>query len=385
MLQQVRLSELINEIQETIDANFGYESFWVTAEITDVKRMPQKQWCFLKLIEKSGSSIAASIDAVFWSNGFAEILKFEKATKTAFINGLEITCKVRVKFNARYGLKLEVTEIDTAFMLGKLELERQQTLERLVAENPDTIRLVDEMYRTKNNTSNIPPVIQHIALITGVNSDGQRDFKKELELNKYGYAFAVTEYLTQVQGETASGQILQKLKEIEAARLRYDLVVIVRGGGSQTDFKPFDDYELCRYVAQFAIPVFTGIGHDSNTSILDLMARQYKTPTKVATYIVDHNMQFEAEMEALKERLYQTAERRIERAKNNLKELKRVIKSSSPQTILNRGFAMIIQQGQIVTDPDQIAEDAVIQTILRNQTIHSVVVAKTENESGTNL
>jgi exodeoxyribonuclease VII large subunit len=385
MPQQVRLSELISEIQETIEERFGYESFWVTAEITDVKRMPQKQWCFLKLIEKSGASITTCIDAVFWSNGYAEILNFEKATKTKFENGLEITCKVRVRYNARYGLKLDVLEIDTAFMLGKLELERQQTLERLVNENPDAIRLLDGVYYTLNNSLDIPPVIQHIALITGANSDGQRDFRKELELNKYGYAFSITEYLTQVQGDTASALIVQQLEKIEAAQQRFDAVAIVRGGGSQTDFKPFDNYELCQYVARFPIPVFTGIGHDSNTSIVDMMARQHKTPTKVATFIVEHNMQFEAEMETLKERLFQTVERRLERAKNNLKELRRVVKSSSPQTILNRGFAMIMQKGQITTDPALIAEDAVIQTILRNEIIHSVVVAKTSNETRTDL
>lgn len=385
MPQQVRLSELVNEIQETIEANFGYESFWVTAEITDVKRMPQKQWCFLKLIEKTGSNITTSIEAVFWANGYAEILNFEKATKTKFENGLEITCKVRVRFNARYGLKLDVLEIDTAYILGKLELERQQTLERLVNENPDTIQLMDGYYRTRNNSLNIPPVIQYIALITGANSDGQRDFKKELELNKYGYAFSITEYLTQVQGDTASAQILQQLKKIEISTIPFDAVAIVRGGGSQTDFKPFDDYELCKYVAQFSVPVFTGIGHDSNTSIIDMMARQHKTPTKVATYIVEHNMQFEAEMESLKERLFLSVDRRLERARTNLKELKRFVKSSSPQTILNRGFAMIMQQGKIITDPDLIEEDSITQTILRNQTLDSVVVKKRKNENNVDL
>jgi exodeoxyribonuclease VII large subunit len=385
MPQPIRLSELISEIQETIEDRFEGESHWVTAEITDVKKMPQKQWCFLKLIEKNGGSIAACMDAVFWSNGYAEIIKFEKATKTAFENGLEITCRVRVRFNARYSLKLEVAEIDTAFMLGKIELERQQTLERLVKENPHTIRLTDGEYYTLNKSLPLPSVMQHIALITAANSDGQRDFKKELAHNRYGYAFAVTEYLTQVQGDTAAGLMLGLLQQIATIPHKFDAVAIVRGGGSQTDFKPFEDYELCRTIACFSIPVFTGIGHDSNTSIADMMARQHKTPTKVAAYIVEHNMQFEAEMEVLKERMLSSVERRLERAANHLKELKRVVKSSSPQTILNRGFAMIKQGGKIITDPALIEEDSIIQTTLRNQTLDSVVVKKTTHETGTDL
>ncbi len=385
MPQQVRLSELISEIQETIEDRFESESFWVMAEITDVRRLPQKQWCFLKLIEKSGSSITASIDAVFWSNGYAEILKFEKATKTTFENGLEITCRVRVRFNARFGLKLDISEIDTAFILGKIELERQQTLERLVQENGETIRLIDGIYYTYSKSLPLPSVIQRIALITAANSDGQRDFKKELEHNPYGYAFAVTEYLTQIQGDTAAVLMRQLLQQIAATPQAFDAVAIVRGGGSQTDFKPFEDYELCRTIAAFPIPVFTGIGHDSNTSIADLMARQHKTPTKVAAYIVEHNMQFEAEMEGLKERFFLQVERKLEQARNNLKELKRVIKSSSPQTILARGFAIVMQKGVIITDPEKIGEDAIIQTLLRNQVIDSVVVNKTIQNDGANL
>ena len=146
--------------------------------------------------------------------------------------------------------------------------------------------------------------MQRIALVTAPNSDGQRDFKQEMANNQYGYAFAVTEFLTQIQGDNSSKLIVQQLQLIESQMEKYDLVVIVRGGGSQTDFKPFDDYELSKYVASFPLPVFTGIGHDRNTSIVDMMARQYKTPTKVASSIVDHNYNFESALVNLKERFF---------------------------------------------------------------------------------
>jgi exodeoxyribonuclease VII large subunit len=142
-------------------------------------------------------------------------------------------------------------EIDYTYSLGKLELEKQQTLDRLVKENPKIIRLVDGQYITSNKLIELPIVLQKIALLTAPNSDGQRDFKQEIENNQYGYAFSISEFLTQIQGDNSSKLIIQKLKLIEAEKENFDIVAIVRGGGSQTDFKPFDDYELSKYVASF--------------------------------------------------------------------------------------------------------------------------------------
>lgn len=380
MPDKIKLSELVSRIRDAIESRFEGEIFWVTAEITDVRPNPQKQWCFLKFIEKDGQTITTRIEGVFWPNSFYQIDKFEKLTKTKFTNGLEITCKVRVRFNTRYGLKLDVLEIDPSHILGKLELEKQQTLDRLVKENPTTIRFIDGQYVTKNNRLELPVVFQNIALITAANSDGQRDFKKELEHNKYGYAFSISEFLTQMQGDNASNLILQQLQLIEKEKENFDVVAIVRGGGSQTDFKPFDDYELAKCVATFPIPILTGIGHDSNVSIVDLMARQHKTPTKVATYIVDHNMNFEALMEELKKRFFQAVKNLIEDEKDSLKELKRVVKSSSPTTILNRGFAIVTSNGKILTNPRAIKINSQLQTILKNETIYSTVTQKTKNE-----
>src|SRR6185436_4531957 len=112
----------------------------------------------------------------FWSNYYSEIEKFERTTKQIFKNGIEITCRVKVRFHKVYGLNLDVMQIDVAHTLGSLELERQQTLERLLKENPQTIQLFDGIFRTYNNRLPLPPVVKTIALVTAPNSDGQRDF-----------------------------------------------------------------------------------------------------------------------------------------------------------------------------------------------------------------
>lgn len=380
MPKQLRLSELIGEIDDAIQSRFAGETFWITAEITDVKKQPDKRWCFLKFIEKEGTHITTEIKGVFWSNAYSSVVQFEKLSGQPFANGLEITCNVRVRFHKRFGIDLEVLEIDYTYALGKLEQEKQQTLDRLANENPTLIRLVDGQYFTSNKSLELPIVLQRIALVTAPDSDGQRDFKQEIANNPYGYAFSVTEFLTQIQGDNSSNLIIQKLKQIEAVKENFDVVAIVRGGGSQTDFKPFDDYELSKYVAAFPLPILTGIGHDRNTSIVDLMARQHKTPTKVASSIVEHNFNFESEIIELNDRLLETAENIIEKAKDNLLQIKRTVKAYSPATILNKGYAMITINDQIIIDPKDIKLNAEIKTILKNELIHSTVTKKSKHE-----
>ena len=380
MPKRLKLSELIGEIDDVIQDRFAGETFWITAEITDVKKQPDKRWCFLKFIEKEGNLIRAEIKGVFWSTAYGSIERFEKLSGQAFANGLEITCNVRVRFHNRFGLDLEVLDIDHSYALGKLEQERQHTLDRLVKENPKQIRVVDGQYFTRNQSLELPIVLQRIALVTAPDSDGQRDFKQEMGNNSYGYAFSVTEFLTQIQGDNSSSLIIQKLQQIEADKEKFDVVVIVRGGGSQTDFKPFDDYDLSKYVAVFPLPVLTGIGHDRNTSIVDLMARQHKTPTKVASSIVDHNFNFESEIMDLKDRLLTTTERKMDNARDSLLQIKRTVKAYSPSTILNKGYAIITSNDQIIIDPDEIKPGAEIKTILKNELIHSTVTKKSKNE-----
>jgi len=379
-LPKIKLSELVEHIQETIQDRFEGEVFWVTTQIVDVKKQESSRRCYLKFIEKEGNNIITEVRGVFWSFYYSQIEDFEKFTNQKFADGIEITCLVRVRFHPKFGLSLEALQLDFAHTLGTLEMERQQTLDRLLNENPKNIRLIDGTYRTFNHSLQFPLLIKRIALITAPNSDGQRDFRQETERNKHGYSFVIKEFLTQIQGDTAHLLILQQLHLIESQKENFDVVVIVRGGGSQTDFKPFDHYEICRYIAGFPLPIITGIGHDRNTSIADMMARQQKTPTKVASLIVDHNLDFENNLIALKERFFNNVSALLEDAKNDLTRMKRFVKLASPSTILKKGFAIVMVDNKIITDPKKIKVDSIIQTLLKNEVISSTVILKEKNE-----
>jgi len=384
-MEQIKLSELLDEIQYTIQSQFEGEAFWVEAQITNVKKYASTRRCYLTVEEYENGTKTAEAKAVFWANTYHQIEIFEKATKQIFKDGIKIICQVKVRYHKVYGLNLDVMQIDVAHSIGTLELEKQQTLERLVKENPSTIQLFDGVYRTFNNRLALPLVINKIALVTAPNSDGQRDFQQEAKLNKHQYTFCVTEFLTTIQGDNAHKLILEQLQWIEQSEERFDVVAIVRGGGSQTDFKPFDDYELAKYVAHFPIPIFTGIGHDRNQSIVDLMAREQKTPTKVASLFVERNFEFENKLIALKTNIFAIIHDQVEKAKKELENAKRMVKLASPQAILDRGFAIITINNKIVTDPNDIKENAELQTILRNETIFSTVIKKTKNENRTDL
>jgi exodeoxyribonuclease VII large subunit len=197
--------------------------------------------------------------------------------------------------------------------------------------------------------------------------------------NNYGYAFKVDEYLCQIQGENAHENIIKQFEQIFASNINYDCVAMVRGGGSETDFKPFEQYELAKLVANFQIPVFTGIGHDRNTSIVDLMARQLKTPTKVAAHIVEHNFMFENNLLYQLNQIEQNAHSKIERAKQSILNLKRLLMSFDPNNILKKGYAILKINNVIVSNPSLLKIGDEIETIFKNKTLKSVI--KNINES----
>src|SRR5688572_26148884 len=163
-------------IGETIYADFGNKTYRIIAEITDVKIYYQRSYAFLTLVEKSGNEISASVSGVIWRDHFHIIRAFEKATGVNLNQNLELALEVEVQFHIRYGLRISITGIDEKYTLGKLEQDRQQTLNKLLAEHPKIVWMRDGEYRSNNQMLKLPLVSQRIALISAPGSDGRRDF-----------------------------------------------------------------------------------------------------------------------------------------------------------------------------------------------------------------
>ncbi len=391
--QHLKLSDLAALIDQTLYSKFGPNTFWVKAETSDIKNYFDRQYCFLTLVEKEGNTIIAKMDAVIWRQQYHIIKEFSKSTGVSFDKNISLLMRVQVGFNAQYGLRLQVLELDSGFTLGAIELQRQATLVQLLAYNPENIALINGEYVTYNNKLRLPKVIQKIALITAPGSDGERDFKHELNNNAFAYHFDVDSYLTQIQGKDADKAILGQLNLILSIGKKYDLVAIVRGGGSQLDFSAFDTYDLGLKIASFPIPIIAGIGHERNVSIADLMCfSSLKTPTKAASFIIEHNTIFEQQIDRLKSRLVYVAEGIIQSSKNNIERAAVALKNATviyfkdkhnalnqkslniklldPSNVLARGYAILQNKDGIIMQADKLIKGDNITAITKDAVLH---------------
>ena len=279
--QYITLSELQRRVRQALEERFALP-LWVSAEIAEVK-VNYSGHCYLELVEKGeGDGVPkAQARAVIWRSQYARIAAyFEAETGQRLAAGMRILAKATVNYHELYGFSLQLLDVDPAYTLGDMERQRQQTIARLQAEG------VWEM----NRQQAMPAVVQRIAVVSSSRAAGYQDFCNELA--KSPYRFCLTLFDAVVQGAAAEDSIVDALSRIAAAGEAFDAVVMIRGGGSSSDLNCFNAYRLCNHVAQFPLPVVTGIGHDKDTSVADLVAHTaLKTPTAVAAWLVERMAQ----------------------------------------------------------------------------------------------
>ena len=276
--EAVTLSQLASHIKGIIDSSDI--RCWVVAEIQSVS---YNRHCYLELIENSdytGRPIA-QMRCNIWANTASSILpRFEADTGQKLAAGMKVMVFVEVHYHELYGLSGNVTDINSEFTLGDMERRRRETLARL--EEDGVIDL--------NKQLPIPLAIKRIAVISSSTAAGYGDFMNQLNANLSGLAFDVQLYQATMQGNEAPQSIINALQEIANASELPDIVVIIRGGGSRSDLLCFDDYELALCIAMFPCPIVTGIGHERDNSVCDIVACvRVKTPTAAAEFIISHN------------------------------------------------------------------------------------------------
>jgi len=287
---------LTGQIKSVLDKSFFNRTFWVLADVVDHKFYSQKGYHYFSLVEKDrqNHSVLAKIQAVAWGTGALSIDSFEKTTGQKFRNDINVLVNVSVSYHQAYGLQLVLNDIDTNFTIGQLEQQRQQTIQKLLTECSDFIQKVGDKFVTRNNSLQLNLVIQNIAVVTSKNAAGYNDFVDTIENNKHGYRIKIDPYFTMVQGDGNTMALYNRLLDVYNSKVNYDALVIIRGGGSQTDFLIFDQFNMAKVVAKFPIPIIAGIGHQINETIVDLMAHtSVKTPSIAAEFIISHNRQFE--------------------------------------------------------------------------------------------
>jgi len=338
----IRLSQLTGTIATAIEDAFKDMRFWVIAEVTNHSYRQEKGYHNFELVEKDpgSSSVIAKIAGKSWGNGAKQISAFEEATGQRFTNNIQVLLLLALEYHPLYGLSANVLDIDQGFTLGALEQQRKATLLRLVQQN-DFIRQANGEYITANKEVGMGRVIQSVALLSSSISAGAEDFKHTLENNSFGYRFRVDEYFSTVQGDRNAGEFLDKLISIYNSGERYDAVVITRGGGAQTDFLLFDNYRIARAVAKFPIPIITGIGHQKDQSITDLMVHtQTKTPTKAAEFIIAHNRAFEEALQVFQKNILIASQQLLSSQVRELSDKKQMVLHGTRDIITGRSSAL---------------------------------------------
>ncbi|WP_116108993.1 exodeoxyribonuclease VII large subunit [Lewinella sp. IMCC34191] len=385
-METITLSGLTTFIRRVFALNLP-EPIWISAELAQVSESRGHTW--LTLVEKSeeNDTVVAQMDAVIWSGTRKKIEKVHtrKLVRGVLQEGMSVRLRVTASFHERYGLKLVVEDLDPEHTLGALEQRRQATLTALSADG-----LLD-----RNAALALPPVLQRLAIISSETAAGLADFQRQVSENPYGYVFRQELYPAAMQGAATAEEVITRLRQIKRRRSEYDAIIIVRGGGGKTDLAAFDDELLCRAVADAPLPVLAGIGHEIDDTVLDrIVHRSLKTPTAVAAYLIDQMLR--AEMQALQlgraihnraERIIhsegekltlamnevdrkaryslQTAYLRTAAMEEKLRSLReaglrtaavqldhaeKLLTALRPETTLARGYAMVVQDGKLITD-----------------------------------
>ncbi|GAB3199429.1 exodeoxyribonuclease VII large subunit [Pontibacter aydingkolensis] len=308
------LFELHQQIREELEIAFP-ESYWVVAELAQVNVDKRKGHCYLTLVDKGDDArqMLAQAKGTIWGSRYQMLSRyFEEKTGQPLRAGLKVLMQASVRFHELYGLSLDISNIDPNYTIGDLARQRQETLKRLDAEG-----LLEA-----NKELELPLVPQRLAVISSATAAGYQDFVHQLQTNSYGYTFGTTLFPAVVQGNEAPGSVAAAFAQVAKYKANFDAIVLIRGGGSQTDLSCFDDYKIAAAIGHSPLPVLTGIGHERDESIADLVAHtRLKTPTAVAGFLIDRFREAEELAEDLFERIRMFSAQQLKVTEDKLERL----------------------------------------------------------------
>ena len=400
------LFELNRLVRETIECEMPNE-YWVEAELSECREL--RGHCYMELIEKDKQTATpiAKASAKCWASKWILVRPyFERTTGQRLVAGMKVLLKVYPQFHEAFGFSWIVTDIDPTYTLGDMARKRQEIIRQLKEEG--VFDLQKEL--------TLPLFCQRIAVISSETAAGYGDFCNQLADNPYGFQFQTQLFPAIMQGESIEQSIINALERIYDQP--FDCVVIIRGGGATSDMSGFDTLALAEHVANFPLPIITGIGHDRDESILDMVSHtRVKTPTAAAALLIDHLKEVldtvnnaqnsitrlvqqklstlstqlssvseaiprlfsivktrqEAKIDALQQRLPMLIERRLLAENHRLQLMEEKLKALDPQLLLKRGYSITLHNGRAVKDATTLKAGDEIETRLAQGLIHSIV------------
>jgi exodeoxyribonuclease VII large subunit len=382
---RMTLRQLNLMVQDAIEMQLPDE-YWVEAELSECRE--RSGHCYMELIEKDEqtNTPVARASAKCWRQTWQMVSPyFERTTGQPLRAGMKVLLRVYAQFHEAYGFSWIVTDIDPTYTLGDMARKRQEIIRQLKEEG------VFDLQRELH----IPLFAKRIAVISAAGAAGYGDFCRQLEENGYGFRFEMTLFPAIMQGEQVELSVINALNSIYERINDFDVVCILRGGGATADLSGFDTLALAENVAQFPLPIITGIGHDRDESILDMVSNtKVKTPTAAAALLIDNLKQVlerlnvaqqrlnmvgrlfsdaRHRLELLENRITVAWERQLTEQKHHINRLELMLQSFDPQLLLSRGYSISLLNGKAIRDPQQLKAGDEIETRVEKGTIRSVV------------
>ena len=331
-MEAITLLELNGRVRSTLQFEMP-DAYWVQAEISSISPSGQGH-CYLELVQKdaTGRYFLAKAKANIWRGTWLKLKPyFEAQTGETLKVGMKVLLQVTVTFHEVYGYSLVVQDIDPTYTMGDMARRRKEILEQL--EKDGVIGL--------NRELEIPALPQRIAVISSATAAGWGDFRNQLDGNIYGFRFYVKLFPAAMQGDDVERSVISALNAVAMRREDFDVVIIIRGGGAVSELSCFDSYNLAFNVANFPLPVITGIGHERDDTVADVVAHtKVKTPTAAAEFIINRVFDTASKLENLTRRMSDAisekmnAEKvRIERMSQKLPSLFAVLKTRQEQVL----------------------------------------------------
>lgn len=325
------LKQVVGSIRKTIEERYQ-QAYWVKAEMHKLNRYPSGH-AFPELVQKEDDKIVAQIGASIWKHNLDRINKaFIDTVKEPLTEGSTFLLLVKINFSETFGLSLQIMDIDPSFSLGELQRERHETLKKLEKEG----------IINRNQSLKFPLLPQRIAVISAESSKGLSDFNSVLDQNPWAYAFFKMLFPAYLQGDVAAESIINQLNRIERVRHHFDAVVIVRGGGGEVGLTCYNNYDLCKRICTFPLPVLTGIGHSTNITVAEMVAYENAiTPTELADIFLQAFHDFNVPVENARRQMKTLALNALEHFRKDLEGQSKLFKSASKQALLENKNTLI--------------------------------------------
>ena len=317
--QVFTLQQVVRSIKKTLEDRYT-QNYWVKAEMHKLNKYPSGH-AFPELVQKDDNKIVAQITGTIWKQQLERInTKFIEVVKEPLREGTTLLLLVKINYSETFGLGLQILDIDPSFSLGELQKQREETLQKLAKEGLLNL----------NQKLHFPLLPKRVAIISADSSKGLSDFLQVLQENEKSYFIFTHLFNAYLQGDVAVQSIISALKKIKRVKDHFDIVIIVRGGGAEVGMTCYNNYDLCKAIAEFPLPVLTGIGHSTNLNVAEMVSfRNEITPTKLAEFLLQTFREFEQETKRLNREMIAHSLQIIDKTKQDFNGQVRVFKHAS--------------------------------------------------------